>query len=428
MKEMTYIILGAGSRGKNYAKNITLCGGDRAKLVGVAEPLEERREYMRTTYNVPAENCVLDWTELLSRPKMADAVVISMQDRMHYEPAMKAISLGYHLLLEKPMAPTPEECVEIARAAEEKGVHVIVGHVLRYTPFFNALKNLINSGRIGNVMNIIHIEGVGHIHQSHSFVRGNWHVEGESAPMLLAKSCHDIDILQWLVDKQFKRVQSFGSLSHFCPENRPEGAPDRCLDGCPHADDCCYNAKTVYIDLPAKRNSHFRTVAANAVQNPSDERVMQALRETDYGRCVYAMNNDVVDHQTVNIEFEDDVYATFTMSAFNQGGRSIRIMGTKGELSANMKDPEITIYDFATRKTSTVAVSDFSENESITGGHGGGDGGISRAFVELLTENKSSDSISSGIVSAKNHLAVFAAEESRVRGTVVDVKEYESRF
>ena len=426
MKEMTYIILGAGSRGKNYAKNITLCGGDRAKLVGVAEPIDERREFVRTTYNVPEENCVHDWTELLSRPKMADAVIISMQDRMHYEPAMKAISLGYHLLLEKPMAPTPEQCMEIARAAEEKGVHVVVGHVLRYTPFFGALKRLIDSGRIGKVMNIIHVEGVGNIHQSHSYVRGNWHVEEDSTPMLLAKSCHDIDILQWLVDKSFKRVQSFGTLSHFCAKNRPEGAPDRCIDGCPHGDTCFYNAVKIYLEDQSQR--HFRTVATGAVQNPSDERVEQALRESDYGRCVYAMNNDVVDHQTVNIEFEDDVYATFTMSAFNQGGRSIRIMGTRGELSANMKDPEFTIYDFATRKTSTVAVSDFSEDESITGGHGGGDGGISRAFVELLTENKSSVSVCSGIVSAKNHLAAFAAEESRVRGTVVDVKEYESRF
>lgn len=424
MKEMTYIILGAGSRGKNYAKNITRYAGDRAKLVGVAEPLDERREYMRQTYDIPAENCVLDWTELLDRPKMADAVIISMQDRMHYEPAMKAISLGYHLLLEKPMAPTPKQCMDIARAAEEQGVHVIVGHVLRYTPFFNALKRLIDDGRIGAVMNIIHTEGVGHIHQSHSYVRGNWHVEEESTPMLLAKSCHDIDILQWLVGKEFKRVQSFGTLSHFRPENRPEGAPDRCIDGCPHSETCHYNAVKIYLE--DQKQSHFRTVAAKAVQNPSDERVLQALRETDYGRCVYAMNNNVVDHQTVNIEFEDDVYAVFTMSAFNKGGRSIRIMGTKGELSANMKDPNVTIYEFATNTTSTVSVDEYSANETITGGHGGGDGGISRAFVELLTENKTTVSVCSGTVSAKNHLAAFAAEASRRTGTVVDVAEYET--
>lgn len=426
MEQFTFIVLGAGSRGKGYAKNSLLQNG-RMKLVGVAEPIDERREFMRTTYGIPEENCVHDWTELiLDRPKMADVAVISMQDQLHYEPAMRAIEKGYHLLLEKPMAPTPKECLDIALAAEKKGVHVVVGHVLRYTPFFCAIKSIIDSGRIGKVMNIIHTEGVGNIHQSHSYVRGNWHVEEKSTPMLLAKSCHDIDILQWLVGKDIKRVQSFGMLSHFCEANRPEGAPERCIQGCPHADTCFYNAVKLYYD--DKKHSHFRCAATGAAQNPPDELVEKALWESDYGKCVYALDNNVVDHQTVNIEFEDDILAVFTMSAFNKGGRSIRIMGTKGELSASMKDTEITIYDFATKQYVKEPLSVYMEDETILGGHGGGDAGITKAFCELIADGKKSISIGDGMISAENHIAVFAAEKSRRTGSVVSIEEYKNEL
>ncbi len=421
-KKVSVIVLGAGSRGSRYAQYANLAP-DKMEIVGVAEPIEARREFMRTTYNIPAENCVTDWTELLFRPKMADAVIIAMQDQMHYEPAMKAIALGYHILLEKPMAPTPAQCLAIGKAAEEKGVHVIVCHVLRYTPFFGALKRLIDEDRIGKVMNIIHTEGVGNIHQSHSYVRGNWHVEANSTPMLLAKSCHDIDILQWLVGKSFKRIQSFGTLSHFCAKNRPEGAPTRCIEGCPHGETCYYNAVKLYLD--DKKNAWFRGAATGMPGNPSDELVEKALRESDYGKCVYALDNDVVDHQTVNMEFEDDVYAVFTMSAFNKGGRSVRIMGTKGELSAQMGKSDISIYNFATKAYETVALTDLVADESIIGGHGGGDGGIISSFCELLSEGTVTTSVCSAMTSARNHVAVFAAEQSRRAGTVVDVTVYE---
>ena len=425
MKKVSFIVLGAGQRGNAYAKYAAE-HPERMEIVGVAEPIDERRNTFKKKYNVPEENCVLDWTELLNRPKMADCAIISMQDQMHYEPAMKAIELGYHILLEKPMATTPEECMAIGRAAEKKGVHVIVCHVLRYAIFYTALKKLLDDGRIGRVMNIIHTEGVGNVHQSHSFVRGNWHNEGESAPMLLAKSCHDLDILQWLVGKDFKRIQSFGTLSHFCAANRPEGAPDRCIDGCPHADTCFYNAIKLYYD--AKNNRWFRTAATNTTENPSDELVEKALRESDYGRCVYAMNNDVVDHQTVNIEFEDDILVTFTMSAFNKGGRSIRVMGTKGEISGQADTGIFSIYDFATKKTTEESCHDVVVDESINGGHGGGDGGIIKGFCDLVADGTVTKSICSALISAQNHVAVFAAEKSRRTGTVVNVKEYQDQL
>lgn len=423
MKKVSFIVLGAGSRGNTYSK-YALTEPEKMEIVGVAEPVEVRRNTFKETYNVPEENAVKDWRELLERPKMADAVMITMQDRMHFEPAMMAIEKGYHLLLEKPMAATPDECMKIAEAAEKRGVYVIIGHVLRYAPFYRALKKLLDAGTIGRVMNINHAECIGNLHFSHSYVRGNWHSEEESTPMLLAKSCHDFDILQWLVDKEFKRVQSFGSLSYFTKENKPEGAPKRCIDGCPHGETCPYNCVKMYYD--EKKNAWRRTAATMAptTLNATDEEVEKALRENDYGLCVFDANNDVIDHQVVNMEFVDDVIATFTVSAFNKGGRKITVMGTKGEIVGDPSLGILNVYTFDDKKTETLKSTDVVEDESILGGHGGGDSRLIKALVELIGDGQTSVSYCSALVSAKNHLATFAAEESRRTGRVIDVTEY----
>ena len=427
MKKVSFIVLGAGSRGYTYAR-YALSNPDKMEVVGVAEPVDARRNGFREWFSIPDENIATDWRPLMERPRFADAVIIATPDRVHYEPAMMAIEKGYHLLLEKPMAVTPEECLNIAKAAEEKGVHVVIGHVLRYSPFFCKLKELIDGGRIGKVMNIEHTEGIGNVHFSHSYTRGNWHKESDSAPALLAKSCHDLDLLQWLVGKEFKRIQSFGSLSYFTTENKPEGAPKRCIDGCPHGDTCPYNSVNLYLN--DKKNAWFRNAATFASQRTiaSDEMVEKALRETPYGYCVFDSDNDVMDHQTVNMEFEDGVFASFTMSAFNRGGRKITVMGTEGEMSGDMRSGDITVYTFKDKKTEVVKSYNVSADESILGGHGGSDVRLIKALVDLLSEGSSSDSYCTALVSAKNHVAVFAAEESRKKGTVVDVPEYEKRF
>ena len=427
MKKVSFIVLGAGNRGHAYSKYAEK-NPDKMEIVGVADPVEARRLSFKEKFNIPEENVVCDWKELLERPKMADAVMITTQDQMHFEPAMMAIEKGYHLLLEKPMAPTPEQCVKLAKAAEEKGVYVIIGHVLRYAPFFCALKKLIDDGRIGKVTNINHTEGIGNVHFSHSYARGNWHIEGESTPILLAKSCHDIDILQWLVSKEYKRIQSFGNLSHFCKADKPEGAPKRCIEGCPHGDTCPYNSVKLYLD--DKNNSWFRNAAtmASLYTVATDEEVEKALNETSYGYCVYDSDNDVLDRQTVNIEFEDGILATFTMSAFNRGGRKITVMGTEGEMYGEAKSGDIEIYTYRDKKTEVVKSSDIMQDESILGGHGGGDARLIKALVELIASGNTSVSYCSAMTSAKNHLAAYAAEESRHTSTVVDVAEYEGRF
>ena len=425
MKKIKIIIVGAGLRGFAYA-DFALAHKEMYEVVAVAEPVKERREKMQRLHHIPDDKCFHDWKPLLALPKFADLAVISTMDDLHFEPCMEAIEKKYDILLEKPMAPRPKECLEIARAAEKNGVRIVVCHVLRFARFFEKLKELIVSGRVGKIATVVHTEGVGNIHQSHSFVRGNWKNSVESAPMILAKSCHDTDIIQWLVGKKCVKVQSFGSLSYFNRENKPKNSPERCIDGCPYADTCYYNAVELY--LKDEDNSWFRT-AATMKTNPTNEDVEKALRETEYGKCVYSCSNDVVDHQVVNMEFETGITASFTMSAFNKGGRQIRIMGTKGELYGDMENNYVSLYRFDTKETEKIMISDSVSKQDLTGGHSGGDAGLMEELYQYLTDSYHGFSICEISETCDNHFISFAAEKSRVDGgRVVDVKEYEESF
>ncbi len=424
MEGKKIILIGAGSRGKTYTDIAAEMGG-AFEVVAVAEPISERRNYIRDKYGLCQEMCRESWEELLARPKFADVAIISTMDRDHLAPTLAAIEKGYDLLLEKPMSATPEECVMIRNAAKKKGVFVLVCHVLRFTTFFRALKAIIDGGELGEIVHIQHAECVGNVHQSHSFVRGNWGNSDKSSCMILQKSCHDMDILQWLIGKKCERVQSFGGLFYFKPENAPENAPEYCIDGCPQAETCPYNAVKLYLD--DKKNAWFRT-AATKKPFPTDMDVERVLRQTQYGKCVFKCDNNVVDHQTVNLEFEGGATVSFTMCAFNQGARRIRIMGTRGELSGNMGDSFVTVYDFASRKSREIRVADMVQDQSIVGGHGGGDRGIMEAFLHYLNGEKDNVGICSIEETCENHMIAFAAEESRLTGSVMDMSEYQKRF
>lgn len=424
MKKLTMIVIGAGSRGRTYA-GFAKNNPEMYEVVGVAEPIKERREFMIKNYPACTNNVYEDWKDILAVPKFADVAVIATMDRMHLDPALKAIELGYDILLEKPMAPTAEESKKICEAAEKKGTKILVCHVLRYTHFFKALKQVIDSGKIGKVMSINHEEGVGNIHQSHSFVRGNWGNEEASSFMLLQKSCHDMDILQWLLGEKCVKAQSFGSLKYFTPANRPEGAPDYCLDGCPHADKCRYNVEKIYFG----KNEHgWMRNTITAMPDPSEEERIEALKKGRHGRCVFACDNNVVDHQVVNLEFESGATVSFTMNAFNLGGRVIHIMGTDGEIHASMSSDTFTVSNFDTSETETVKINDMVLDESIASGHGGGDAGIMLALHDLIAEGKTSKSVCDIRTSYENHIIAFAAEDSRKNGTVVNISEYEKNI
>ena len=416
--KVSAVVIGYGSRGAAYS-SFAAKHPEKLEIVAVADPIENRREYAKKLHNLPENRLYTHWNQIEEAPKMADFAIIATQDSQHLEPALAMIEKGYHLLLEKPMATTPAECKRITEAAEKKGVKVIVCHVLRFTNFWLTLKNIIDSGEIGKVMSVIHMENVGNVHQSHSYVRGNWRRADESTPMILAKCCHDTDILQWLIGQPCKKVQSFGSLTHFTRENKPQGAPARCTDGCPHGDTCFYNAVKLYYE--DKNNAWFRGVAAKTVDNPSDEAVMEALLHGPYGRCVYDCDNDVVDHQIVNMEFEDGTTASLSMNAFNQGGRFIRVFGTKGEVFMASGE-EFVVYSFVDRKEKRVPVQEYGN--SITDGHGGGDTGIMIDAVQFFGEGIASKSVCDVRMSYLSHLIAFAAEKSRLTGTVVDLQTY----
>ena len=426
MKKISVIVIGAGNRGDRYAELMHELP-EKYDIVGMADPQEARRVHFQKAYNVPAENCYAGWEEILSQPKMADVALISTVDNMHYYPALKAIELGYDLLLEKPVAPTAQECADIYNAARNKGVRVLVCHVLRYTPFFGRIKELLMEGAIGEVLSIDQVEGIGNVHFSHSYVRGNWHTTKTSAPMLLAKSCHDLDIIQWLLGKPCKQVSSFGSLTYFTPANAPEGAPVRCSDGtCPAYDTCPYNCIKHYVDEKTNPRREIITQGVAKNFNPTDEEVMLALQTTDYGLCVYHANNDVLDHQVVSMEFEGGATANLTVNAFNKGGRYIRLYGTKGEIYAHMRDQEIQVYNFETKQTTMVPVT--KVDETINGGHGGGDGGIIREMYTYFSGNYQGFRAADLDISIRNHIIGFAAEEARHTRTVVDVAEMLEKY
>lgn len=416
MKQLKVILLGGGQRGQIYT-NVMATLPEQFRVVGVAEPVEANREFIRKKHDIPAENCVCSWEQLLERSRFADVAIIATQDKMHYAPAMKALELGYDLLLEKPVAPTAQECMDIWQQAQRHGRKVMVCHVLRYTSFYSKVKQLLEEGVIGDVMSIVHTEGVGNLHQSHSFVRGNWCNEQDSAFMLLAKSCHDVDLLQWLMGSDCKRVQSFGSLGYFRAENAPQGAPERCIEGCPHGESCYYNAVKLYLE--DKKNLWFRGAATGLVA-PTDEDVLHAMKTTQYGKCVFKCNNNVVDHQVVNMEFEHGGTVSFTMSAFNKGGRKTNIMGTKGEMFLDFEGDNIQIYRFETRQFETIHT-----RTGAVSGHGGGDDGIVTALYDYLSGVKTADQVSEIGISCRNHLLVFAAEQARHTGQVVDTTDFE---
>ena len=427
MKKYSVIIIGAGGRGNGYARIIKDLS-DKFEVVAVADPIKARRDNVQQLFNLPDSACFLGYEEILAEPKMADVAAICTMDDMHTEPALKAIELGYNLLLEKPVAQTPEECVAIAQAAEKKGVSVLVCHVLRYTPFYKGIKKIVMDGVLGDIMSVIAVEAVGNVHQSHSYVRGDWHREDETTPMLLAKCCHDLDIIQWILDKPCKKVTSFGELTYFTPENAPQGAPKHCYGtDCPARENCPYSYDKVYLSEDSQ-DWMQRTAARGYCDEfvPTVDEIKEGLANTNFGACVFHANNDVVDHQVVNMEFAGGVTASLTMNAFNKGGRYIRLFGTKGELYANASDTEITVWDFNTKETTKYSVCE--TEESIAGGHGGGDSGIVAELYDYLSDNYTGYCAADIDISVKNHLIGFAAEQARHNDTVEDIKVFCNRL
>lgn len=410
---VTLALVGAGLRGQTYARLAVATG--RGRVVAVAEPDPRRRESAAAEFGIPAGRVYPGWAGLAAEGRLADAAVVATQDRMHRDPAVALADLGYHLLLEKPMAPTEPEAAAIAAAAERNGVILAVCHVLRYTPYTRLVKGLLDEGRIGRLVSVDHLEPVGWWHHAHSFVRGNWSRQGESGPMLLTKSCHDIDWLVHLFGRPPERVSSFGSLTHFRASQRPDGAADRCLD-CPLEATCPYSAKRLYLGALADPRRHFWPLGA-VTGEPTEQAVLAALRTGPYGRCVYAADNDVVDHQVVMMEFPGGATCSFTMSAFTpMEHRHTRLMGTHGYLDGDGR--KLRHVDFRTGAESTLDAA-VAGGPSASDGHGGGDGGLVEAFLSAVETGDPTLVSSDAARSLATHRVVWAAERARLSGEVV---------
>ncbi|AZM58193.1 Gfo/Idh/MocA family oxidoreductase [Streptomyces sp. WAC 01438] len=413
MSQVPLVLVGAGLRGQTYARRAHATGAGR--VVALAEPDPVRRAAAAREFAVPPERAFADWTELAADGPLADAAIIATQDRLHTGPTVRLADQGYHVLLEKPMAPGDEEAAVIAEAAARNEIMLAVCHVLRYTPYTQVLKGLLDDGRIGRLVSVQHLEPVGWWHQAHSFVRGNWRRSDTSAPMLLTKSCHDIDWLVYLFGRSPRRISSFGGLAHFRAEAAPQGAAERCLD-CTVESSCPYSAKRLYLGCLADPDSAFWPLSA-VTEDHTEEGVLEALRTGPYGRCVYACDNDVVDHQVVAMEFGDGATCSFTMSAFTpMEHRRTQLLGTHGFLDGN--GTTIRLVDFRTGAEETIDTG-ATDGASAADGHGGGDDALVDAFLRAVATGDPRLLKSDAAASLASHRVVWAAEEARATGSVV---------
>jgi predicted dehydrogenase len=410
---VTIAVLGAGARGTVFASFARQFPG-RARIVAVADPRADRRDALADQLGVPAGQRFADWRDLAARDRLADAVVVTTPDREHAAPATRLAALGYHILLEKPIAPTWEECVQVVDAAERAGVILAVCHVMRYTPYTEAVKQVVASGRLGQIVGVEHTEPVGWWHFAHAYVRGNWRRADEAGPSVLTKCCHDLDWLRFIVGRPPVSVSSHGGLRHFTAASRPDGAADRCLD-CAIEPTCPYSAPRLYFGFlgdPKRRQWPLSVITTDLTERG----VRQALREGPYGRCVYACDNDVADHQVTTVEFDGGVTATLTMSALTPYARRwTRIMGSRGFLEGD--GHQVTVTDFVTGLAEPVAVAD--PVPGTGSGHGGGDFGVIGAFADAVATGDRSLIVTGPRESLDSHRMAFAAEHSRRTGTPV---------
>jgi len=415
-KPVTAITIGAGARGNVYG-DYALEYPEQLNIIGVAEPVALRNERYAIKHHIPETHRFSNWQDVFTRPKFADAIIIATSDHLHYEPCIQALKLGYDVLLEKPIAPTEKECRDILQLTRQTGRIVAVCHVLRYAPYFVKLKELLSSGSIGEVISLQHLEPIEHTHMAHSYVRGNWNSSTATTPIILAKSCHDLDIIRWLLGRESQQIQAFGGLKWFRKENAPRGSKTRCTDGCTVEGSCPYSALKLYyrkrqrtyvFDLPEKKKLQ-------------GEAILTYLRTTDYGRCVYKMENDQCDHYTANILFEGDITASFSMEAFTPfGGRRTRIMGSMGYIEGDMD--QLSVYDFRTDKVKRYETIVQEVENYRNEGHGGGDWRLVADWIQAVAQHDASLLTSTIEASIESHLLCFKAEESRLKQQVLEVR------
>lgn len=464
-KLVTALLFGAGARGADAYGFYALSHPEQIKFIGVAEPLASRRRDFALRHLIPVEKCFETWQDALKLEKFADVVINCTQDQMHFESGFAALNAGYDMLIEKPICHTLPLTIKLVETANSLNKQLHVCHVLRFTDFFKSVRQITKSGTLGQIITISLRENVASYHMAHSYVRGNWRKSEMSAPMILTKCCHDLDFLYWLLGEPVHLLNSMGNLRHFCPENAPSGATLRCTDNCPVSGSCPFDAKSIYLDLiPFKnaltnsQNKLLRIAGKLSLEHPklvkhlgrllpvlrplteykgwprsvitdhpeSDSSVLESLQKGPYGRCVYYCDNDVVDHQVVNMTYKSGISATLTMHGHsNMEGRTIRIDGSHATLFGKfaLDESYIEVWDHRGFLKEKLRFKTELEGES---GHGGGDAELMKSFVKSFLGEQ--ESITSGNSSLESHIMAFAAEESRLNKKVIDMQEYRVKW
>ena len=425
-KPVTAIIVGAGHRAMVYSE-LALTNPELLKIVGVADPNPVRRKKAMELYGFGEDMCFESAQELAKKGKLADAVINGTMDEQHIETSVPLLECGYDMLLEKPFAVDEREAVLLRDCAEKNGSKVMICHVLRYTPFYYGIKERVANGEIGEIINIQTTEHVSYHHLSTSYVRGKWaNSEKSHTTMLLAKCCHDIDLMMWLMSETKPvQISSFGGKYQFKPENAPEGAGNICMLDCPLVDSCVYSTKRLYIDHP-DRWAFYVWDKLEHIDNPTIEDKINLMKsDSPYARCIYKCDNDVVDHQSVLVNFASGATGTHNMVGGSaQSLRKIHIIGTKGEIFGNFEESKFTVLKInpspdAHNEECDKEVVDLNVTGDMVGaygGHGGGDARLAVDFVKFVRGEEPSLACTSIFDSMVGHMSVYKADESREKG------------
>lgn len=427
-KQITAVLVGAGNRADIYA-SASLRYPEKLKIVGIVDPDPVRNELMRVKYNAKKDNCFSCVEDFVKRDKFADAVINGTMDHLHVKTSIPVLEKGYHLLLEKPFAANELEMNELSIAAKKHNSKVVIGHVLRYTDFYRAVKNHVLSGEMGSIISIEMCEHVNYHHMAVSYVRGKWRSEKLCfAPMLLAKSCHDIDIMLWMMNNTRPvSTASFGADFQFGKDRKPRGAGNRCMADCPYVDECIFSSKANY--LAAERWTQYVWKCLESEKELTDEKKAYSLKtDNSYGKCVWDFERDGnVDHQTVIVNFANGATGSFSMVGGSaKSERNIHIVGTKGEIKGTFEDSQYVVRSMAPSTQSGYSEKVYNLNETgdkigASGGHGGGDEMLVLDFIDYLNGHDTSVSCATLEDSVISHLTVFRADKARKTNSVVEI-------
>ncbi len=422
-KCVTAIIVGAGHRALVYSE-LALTNPEKLKIVGVADPNPVRRKMCMEKFGFTEEHCFESAEELARVPKFADAIINGTMDEIHIQTSVPLLNAGYDMLLEKPFAVNEYEMNTLVECARKNNSKVMICHVLRYTPFYYSIKERVVSGEIGDIINIQTAEHVSYHHLSTSYVRGKWANSKKChTTMLLAKCCHDLDIMMWMMSQTKPcEISSFGGKYQFKEENAPKNAGTKCLVDCPLVDECVFSAKRLYIDHP-DRWSFYVWDKLEDIENPTIEDKINLLKgDSPYGRCIYKCDNDVVDHQSVLVKFANGATGTHNMvGGSSEPLRRIHIVGTKGEIYGNFEESKFYVSKINPSPDAHNGECDIEEVDlnvsgdmvGAYGGHGGGDERLAADFVDYINGNQPSLACTSIFDSVAGHLSVYKADKSR---------------